>query len=148
MFRSSLFTTVIPIIFITLNIAVGYGVASTLFTVLPSSVAGDIMAVLLQNIAITNFILLVCLLFGTYWLTFKGKAISYGLVLLALSLQFMNATWISQLIIETKTQGIAWALGAKWSFAEIHGVSQFLFLIVLLIVMILALIQTIKTSKT
>jgi len=131
----------------TLLITVGYLVTPVLFSQLSSKAAGDIAGILFQ---LSGYITLVVLGFLLIWqLTLKVKFTFSWPNIISILIMLILLWWITPLMSEIKAK---YPLGvthnsADWSFfASLHGVYQFGYLIVI-VMLILGLAKSVKALK-
>ncbi|MBD3612203.1 MAG: DUF4149 domain-containing protein [Hydrogenovibrio crunogenus] len=115
--------------FLSINITVGYVVASVLFSHLDAAVAGKIMGHLFSGLYLVDALILLTVLLVLF-LRKQGGFNKQGWLLASLILISGNALYVSPLMTQLKSAGVsAQVLGM--SFSGWHAVSQIIFMLAL-----------------
>lgn len=116
-------------IFLSINITVGYVVASVLFSHLESVVAGKIMGRLFSGLYVVDILILLAVLLVLF-IRKQREFNKQGWLLASLILISGNALYVSPVMTQLKLAGVnAQVLGM--SFSGWHAVSQIIFMLAL-----------------
>ena len=119
--------------FLSINITIGYIVASVLFNQLASAKAGSIMEQLLSGLYLTDVLILLAIL-GILFIKNQFGFKRHAWLLASLGLILGNGFYVSPLMSQLKLLGTdATVLGM--SFSGWHAVSQIIFMLTLVLIL-------------
>jgi len=134
------------ITFLSINITVGYVVASVLFRYLEAGVAGKIMGHLFSGLYLVDILILLTVLLICFLRKRHGFQ-KQGLLLASLALIIGNAFYVSPIMVQLKLAGGTVQVFGM-SFSGWHAVSQIIFMLALGFVLIWWLFVYSKTYST
>lgn len=134
------------VVFLSINITIGYVVAGVLFSHLEAETAGSIMGRLLSRLYLVDMFILVSVIAILFFrAAFNLKKL--GWLLAALGLVITNGFYLSPLMKQLKSAGVdAQALGI--GFSGWHAVSQIIFMLTLALLIIWWFFDYRKTYPT